>query len=148
MKVILLKDVQGTGKKGEIKDVAAGYARNYLIRHGFARSATKTLLSEMEQKKKKEVKRELVDLKTSQEHAARVDGGVVEMNAKINTDGRLYAALGVTKIAREIKNQLGAIVQPKQIHLDAPIKEVGEHLIKVTFGHGLEADLTVVVSET
>ena len=147
MKVILVKDVQGTGKKGEVKDVAPGFARNFLIKQGFAKLATPVVMSQMAVKEKKTEKRELLDLKTSQQDAARVDGGVIEMQAKVNADGRLYAALGVTKIAREIKNQLGVVVKAKQITLDDPIKEIGEHHARVSFGHGLEADLTISVSE-
>lgn len=147
MKVILVKDVKGTGKKGEVKDVAPGFARNFLIKQGFARLATPAALSQMTLRKQKEEKKELIDLKTSQEDAAKVDGGAIELSAKVNADGRLYAALGVTKIAREVKNQLGVSVKAKQIELDNPIKEVGEHRARVSFGHGLEADLTINVSE-
>lgn len=147
MKVILLRDVQGTGKKGDVKDVAAGYARNFLMKRGLARIATPMAVSDMEKRREKGVKQELQDLKTIQERAAQVDGAAIEIAAKANADSRLYAALSATKIAREIRNQLGISVESKQIRLASPIKEIGEHHAKVAFGHGLEADLAVIVSE-
>jgi large subunit ribosomal protein L9 len=147
MKVILLKDIKGTGKKGEVKEVADGFARNFLLKQGVAELATKSAVEQFTQSKKKKTKQEERDLQKHQENASKIDGRGIEITAKVNKEGRLYAALTKAKIASEIKKQLGAIVPAKQIELAEPIKDVGEHHAKVLFGHGIEAEFVISLSE-
>lgn len=146
MKVILLKDVQGTGKRGEIKTVADGYGRNFLIKKGLARMATDKTVEDKkasEEKQKKQMEREL---KENQKRAGKLDGQEISFIEKVSDGGTLYAAIGQDAIVRTIKKQLGVTVIASQIKLPKPIKEIGEHEFTIEFGDGLEADLTASVS--
>ena len=146
MKVILLQDVKGTGKKGEIKEVADGYARNFLVKQKMARSATEQALAETkaeEERQRREMERELREF---QRDAARLDGRDLEFGEKVSTEGTLYAAVSAAKIAQAIKKQLSITVKPDQVAVPSPIKEVGEHKALIRFGHGLEAEINIVVS--
>lgn len=146
MKVILQKDVPGTGKKGEVKDVADGYAQNFLLPQSFAKVATAAALSarvETEARQKKRMERELAE---EQKIASRVDGAYITISGKVSVQGTLYAAVTPQSIAATIGKQLGVTVAPTQVHTQKPIKEVGEHMIEIQFPHGLEAEVTLTVS--
>ncbi len=147
MKVILLKDVPGTGHKGDVKEVADGYARNFLLKKKLAKQATDYGLNNLklaEAKKKKEMER---DLKENQKKASMLDGEAIELKAKVNDKNVLYAAISPSEIAKEIKKELKADVKPEQIKIEKPIKELGEHFVLIEFGHGLEARLSITVAE-
>lgn len=145
MKIILLQDIKGTGKKGEIKEVADGYARNFLLKKGLAKVATGVAVQEVKIQAEKKKKQNLGELKDSQNITSRLDGVEVEIKAKASEAGVLYAAVGSKKLIEAFKSQYGVEVKLKQMVFD-PIKELGEHKVKLEFGHGLEAELTVVVS--
>ncbi len=147
MKVIFIKDVKGSGKRGEIKEVADGYARNFLIKKGLARMASNKAIKDLDLQIKKVKKVSEQELRDSQRFAGQLDGVVVEINGKVSGEGTLYAAIGGAKIAKAIKVQHGLDIKSKQIHISEAIKEAGEHTVKIKFGHGLEAELTVSVSE-
>lgn len=146
MKVILLKDVKGTGKKGDIKNVADGYARNFLLKNRLAQSASATYLEELHSETTRQVKKTEEDLKNQQKAAARLDGAEIEIIEKSNPEGRLYAAVTAHKISSIIKKQLKADVDPKQIRISSPVKECGEYELVAQFSHGLEAEFKVIVS--
>ena len=147
MKVIFLKDVPGTGDKGEIKNVADGYARNFLFRQNLARQATPEVLNEEKAKEEKKRKESDSELRESQKKAGKLDGAEIIITEKTNENGKLYSAIGGKKIAEAIKKQLKVDVKPNQLEIKQSIKEIGEHNILVKFPHGLEADLRVSVSE-
>lgn len=146
MKVILLKDVHGTGKRGDIKNVADGYARNFLLKNKLARPATKDAVSQLEKQDQKRAKANEQELKEFQGAASKLDGAQVEVQAKGSPEGTLYAAIGARKLADAIAKQHGITLKPKQLEISNPIKEIGEHSLKAVFGHGLEAELTALVS--
>jgi len=147
MKVILLKDVQGTGKKGEIREVADGFARNFLLLKGLAKQATQDAVNALkahEEKLCRDMEKELAD---SQVSAGRVDGREITITAKASETGTLYSAIGASKIAEAIQHQLGVVVKPGQIVSGKAIKEYGERTVLIKFPHGLEANLRVIVSK-
>lgn len=147
MKVILLKDVSGTGKKDEIKEVADGYARNFLLKKNLAKQATPDTIDALnahEEKLRREMERELKD---SQVSAERIDGREIVITVKASETGTLYSAIGASKIAEAIQRQLSVVVKPGQIMFGKAIKEYGERMILIKFPHGLEAKLRVIVSK-
>jgi len=146
MKVILLQDVKGAGRKGEVKDVADGYARNFLIKQGLAQPATKQTIASVEADIVLNHKANEMDLKRTQEIVAKLDGQEIEVAEKVNEVGHLYAALSRETIAEAVKKKLKINLDSKQVAFDGPIKETGEHQVRIEFPHGLEADLTVTVS--
>lgn len=147
MKVIFLKDVKGTAKKGEIKEVSDGYARNFLMKQGLAIMATDAELKKIDGQAKKKAKQMESDLAEQQKKAARLDGGEMEIYAKVSAGGTLYAAINDEKLVQFIKKELGVKVEAKQIKLKNPIKELGDYDVKIIFSHGLEADIKVTVLE-
>lgn len=147
MKIILKKDVVGTGKRGEIKEVSDGYARNFLLKKDLAEQVTEGVLTRLQSQVQKKTKEAEEELRTCQRDTAKLDGGELEFFEKINEDGRLYAAVTPTKIATLIKKQYQIEIDPKQVFVPVPIKVAGDHRTLIKFGHGLEAEMTVTVSE-
>jgi len=142
-----LKNVPGTGNMGEVKDVSDGYARNFLFKKNLAKQATDDSLENLkasEAKKKKEMER---DLKENQKKASKLDGENIELSAKVNDKGILYAAINQADIAVAVKKDLKTDIEADQILIAKPIKELGEHTVTIEFGHGLEAELNISVSE-
>lgn len=146
MKVILLKDVKGTGRSGEVKNVSDGYARNFLFKNNLARLATTNAVDGLEQQAKKEKKQAEQGLKEAQKQASILDGGVIEVTGKGSAEGTLYAAVGGKKLAKAIEMKYHVPVTIRQIVIPTPVKEVGDHTVKITFDYGLEAELIVSVS--
>ncbi len=147
MKVILLQNVAGTGQKGDIKEVADGYARNFLIKKNLARPATSDALEKIQAQERKQAKQMERELKDSQDIAGKIDGSEIEILAKVSVGGTLYSAVGADKIAQEVKKQLGFSIKSNQVELNKAIKECGEFEVKIKFPHRLEAELRVKVSE-
>jgi len=147
MQVILLKNVPGTGKKDDIKDVADGYARNFLIKKGLAKIATDEAKEDIKKqavKQKKQMERELKD---NQSLAGKIDGASIALIGKVNDKGVLYAAIKPLDIIKSIKLNFGTDIQLDQVVMDKPIKEIGDYKVLIEFGHGLEAELKVSVSQ-
>lgn len=147
MRLLLLQDIKGTGRKGEIIEVSDGYARNFLLPKNLAKIATKELVLQTKQAEEKEIKLMEQELKTNQKLATQIDGREIEIKAKASGNGKLYSAIGSDIIVSEIKKQLKSNIKSEQVLLSKPIKEIGEHKVRVKFGHGLEAEVQVTVSQ-
>lgn len=146
MKIILLQDIKGIGKQYQIKETADGYARNFLIPRGLAKPATEQDMKwAKKQLKNKEEQAEQELIKT-QELVAKIDGLEVEIDAKLNEDGKLFGSINALKISQQLK-EMGFDIKKSQIELKEPIKEAGEWPVKLIFSHGLEAEIAVVISE-
>ena len=143
MKVILLQDIKGTGRKGEVKDVADGYARNFLLKQGLADVASSKKVAEVEAMLANTQMASELDLRRAQEVVAKIDGQEVTISEKVNELGHLYAALSKDTVASTVKKQLKVNLDPAQIMFESPIKETGEHQVRIEFPHGLEADITI-----
>lgn len=146
MKVILLKNVKGTGKRGDIKNVSDGFARNFLFKNNLAQLATVDAVVGLEKQEKKQKKKNEAELHQTQAIASKLDGGAIELTGKGSPEGTLYAAIGAKKLAQEIKKKYNVTVESSQITIPRPVKEVGDHTFAIALGHGLEAELTVSVS--
>lgn len=144
MKVILLQTVAGLGKADEVKDVAEGYARNFLFARHLAVPASTTSTRERDDRLKREAKEAEHELREAQQLAQRVDGQEVELHEKASSSGVLYAAVTEQTIADALKKK-GFAVASNQIVMK-PLKEAGTHSIKVKFKHGLEAKITVIIT--
>ncbi len=147
MKVILTKDVPGTGYKGEIKEVSDGYARNFLLPRKMAQLATKGAVKDLELSQAKKKKKMEVELKSFQKLAGKLDGKEIELNVKASEGGKLYAAISAKEIIEAVKKQLKVDISEKQVNFPSPIKDTGTHQVEIQFGHGLEATITATVSK-
>lgn len=145
MKVILRKDAEKLGKKGDVKEVTDGFARNFLFPKDLAEPASESALKRLAQEKEEQVKKAEADLTITEQFVGNLDGQEVEISAKTDEDGKLYGSITSAKIAKVLKDK-GFEVKPKQIKLAEPIKETGEFDVALEFPHGLEASIKLIVS--
>jgi len=146
MKVILIQEVKNLGKKHEIKEVANGYARNFLIPKGLVKPATKEMLKWLETQKEKEAKKSEDELKKIQSVASTIDGQEIFIPVKVGDEGQLFESITSQKIYEKLK-ELGFEIKKNQILLPEPIKETGEFPIKIRFEHNLEVEIKIIVVE-
>src|SRR5699024_5248130 len=127
MKVIFLQDVKGKGKKGEVKDVAVGYAQNYLIKNGLAKEATKSSVSALDAQKKAQDKKEQEALEEAKELKSFLEKEetVIELTAKSGEDGRLFGSITSKQIAEQLKKQYNVKIDRRKIDLKEPIRSLG-----------------------
>lgn len=144
MKVILTKDVQNLGSAGDVKDVADGYARNFLIPSGYANIATQSAIKQSEEIKIKKAKQAEEDLKMAEELSGKLEGAAVVVKAKADESGKLYAAVKDEDISKSLLGK-GFNVDKNKIIIREPIKEIGEYEVIVALEHSLEARLNLTV---
>lgn len=145
MKVILLRDVENLGRKNEVKDVPAGFVRNFLIPKDLAVLATEESLSKLEAQKKLDEEKAEEELKETEKMVTKLDGTEIEIEANIGNKGQLFESINKQKISEKLK-ELGYSVGKDQIELASPIKETGEFPIKLKFDHNLEAEIKIIIS--
>lgn len=147
MKVIFLKDVKGKGKKGEVKDVSVGYARNYLLKNNLAIEATAGNMKALDAKKRKnaqeeqEEKEEAIDLKD------KLAELTIEVKAKSGEGGRLFGSITNKQIAETLKKEYGHKIDRRKIELDEPIRALGYTTVPVKLHPEVSGSIKVHVSE-
>jgi len=145
MKVILTKDVQGTGKAGEVKDVADGYARNFLIPRKLAIPATGGALKTVEQRKAAEEKRAATEEASARALADRLTSAPVVLTARVGDQGRLYGSITSADIADQLSSHLGQPIDKRKIDLDEPIRQLGTHEVTIRLHRAVSATVKVDV---
>lgn len=146
MKVILLKNIKSLGGKYELKDVSGGYARNYLLPNKLAEIATEKALAGLEERKAELAKEAAQELAGAQQMAAKLDGQEIEIKAKVGEGDKLYASISKDRIAKELSAR-GFEIGKNQVKLESPIKTLGEHEVAISFDHGLEAKIKLLIQE-
>jgi large subunit ribosomal protein L9 len=147
MKVIFLKDVKGKGKKGEVKNVADGYAHNFLIKQGLAIEANNTNISTLEGQKKKEDKRAAEELEEAKKLGEQLEKITVELSAKAGEGGRLFGSITTKQIAEELQKKHGIKIDKRKMELADAIRTLGHTKVPVKLHHEVLANLTVHVKE-
>lgn len=145
MKVIILQDTEGLGKKYEVKEVKNGYARNFLLPNKIVRAATKEALKWLSDQKEVIEKEAEEDLKKAQELASKIDGIEVSIGVKVGDEGQLFESINTQKIVERLK-EMGFEVKKSQVKLESPIKETGEFPISVSLAHNLEAEIKLIIT--
>jgi large subunit ribosomal protein L9 len=144
MKVVLLKKVPNLGQTGEIKEVADGYARNFLLPQGLVKVATEAVVKQLEFKKQKQQKKSANKAKQYKELAKKINNLKIIMQAKADDKKTLFAAVKEADIAQELKNRNYDI--PVQfIKLDQPIKQLGYHDINIIFSEDVSAKIGLTI---
>lgn len=149
MKVIFLQDVKGRGKKGEVKEVATGYANNYLLKNGLAKEASKGNLSELSahnkavEKQNAEVKAEAETLKQQIE----AEGFEVTIKAKSGEDGRLFGSIPSKQITSALETQHNIKLDKRKMELPEPIKTMGYTNVVIKLHPEVAATIKVHVVE-
>jgi len=145
MKVILLEDVEGVGKKYEVKEVKSGHARNLLLPQKLAKTATKEALKWLASQKEVIEKEAEEDLKKAQELASQLDGLEISIAVKVGDEGQLFESINAQKIVEKMK-EMGFEVKKSQVKLESPIKDVGEYPISISLAHNLESEVKVIIA--
>ena len=129
MKVVLRADVGGLGRKGDVCDVAAGYARNYLVPKGLALKSSPGAERQAEAMRRSAALRSAADRADAEEIAVRLAPAVLSLSARAAESGHLYGSVGPADIVAAVESQVGAVVDSEAVVLDAPIREVGSHTV-------------------
>lgn len=145
MKIILLKDLTKIGKKNEIKEVADGFAKNYLLKKGLATVATESLVKKSEQIKAERAERSERELQQYQDIARKLDGRELEIAVKASQEGKLYASLSAEKVLQELKKS-GIEINKKDFIFNSTIKEIGEHEAVIELPHNLEIKMKIILT--
>lgn len=127
MKVILLADVKGTGKKGQVVEVSDGYARNFLFLKKLAKEATEASINAARTAESAEKHRKAAEEASAKNLAADLEGKRIKMQVRSGENGKLFGAVTGKEIAEAISQQLGIKLDKKNIELDGNIKQVGEY---------------------
>ncbi|MFJ7733100.1 50S ribosomal protein L9 [Lysinibacillus sp. NPDC097231] len=147
MKVVFLKDVKGKGKKGEVKNVADGYAQNFLIKNGFAAEANPQALSQLEGQKKLEAKNAAAELAEAKALKEKVETLTVELKAKSGEGGRLFGSISTKQIADALHKVHGIKIDKRKMTLNEGIRALGFTNVPVKLHHEVSATLKVHVTE-
>jgi large subunit ribosomal protein L9 len=145
MKVILLQDVDGLGKAGDLKDVADGYARNYLLRRHLAAGATPTLLANHKQHIAAQQRKQEKLIEEHSQLAERLAQVTLTFKARVGKQGRLYGSITSQDIASGLRSSEGLTIDRRLIELTNPIRAIGSYPIAVKVAPKLEPKITVNV---
>ena len=144
MKIILLQDVKGQGKKGELIDVNEGYARNFLIKKGLAEAATATKINELNQKKSSQEFHKQEEIKAMKALSEEIKGKNFTVEIKVGQTGKVFGSVTAADISASLQ-KAGYDIDKKKILLDSPIKLVGDYAVDIRLLEGITTNVTITV---
>lgn len=147
MEVLLLKDIKRLGRAGEVRKVADGYARNYLIPRGLAVAATPGAIKRQEVQKAIEEQRDERVRSDATAFAEHLAGVKLTFKVKAGEKGRLYGSVTAADIAAELEKKTGFPIDKRKVAIEEPIRLLGEHKVPLKLVAGLTPEVTVVVEE-
>jgi large subunit ribosomal protein L9 len=147
MKVVLLEDVKGSGKKGALINVSDGYARNFLFPRKLAKEANAQAMNELKNAEEAKAHKLQVEMDAAKAAAAKIDGKSVKFTAKAGQGGRIFGSITAKEIAEEIKKQFHVEIDKRKIEIDADIKAFGTYSCEVKLYSGISAKIFAVVGE-
>lgn len=146
MKIVLIKDVVGLGKTGDVKEVADGYARNFLLRRNLALPAVRSSLSTIETQLRREVREQQQHAEELARLAQRIEGLSIELKAKVMEEDRLYGSIRDHHIADELKRLTGIDIERTSIEMEQPIRQLGTYDLTVRLTRDLAPKVRVTVA--
>ncbi len=148
MRVVLRDDVESLGKKGDLVDVADGYARNYLVPRGLAMKATRGVVQQAESMRRNREAREVRDRQAAEALVPQLAAKRIEVKARAGEGGKLFGSVTTADIVAAVQEQTGVVLDRRNVSLDEPIRELGSVEVGVKLDAGVEATVGVdVVSE-
>ena len=147
MKVVLLEDVPGKGRAGQIKEVNKGYAKNFLLPRGLALVATPAIIKQVESRLEKERFEESVDHEKLVELAQQIEGKEIHFKARSGTGERLFGSITAADVAEQLGKSIGVVVDKKKIDLEKPLCLTGSHEVVVKLASDIRPQITVVIEE-
>ncbi|SRR5699024_39024 len=147
MKVILLKDVKNIGKQGEVKEVASGYAHNFLFKKGLAEEANAKNLAKLEAQKEEAREEAAAELQEAQDLKKELDGSEVEIKMKSGEDGRLFGSVSSKQVIEAYKEQKNVKLDRRKLDMPEPFRTLGYHKVNIKLHPEVTAQLKVHVVE-
>lgn len=147
MKVILLKDVKGQGKKGDVINVSVGYARNYLIKNNLAQEATTGNLRALKTKRQKEKQAEQEEKEEAVKLKEKLSQLTVELKAKAGSQGRLFGSITNKQIATELQKKYKIKIDRRKIDLEQPIRTLGHITVPIKLHPEVSGSIKIHVAE-
>ncbi len=145
MRVLLLKDVKGLGRAGEVKEAAGGYAQNYLFPNKLAQPVTEGTIKQVQHVKEAIASKQERRAAEAKNLAARLDGQMITFKARSGEGERLYGSITNADIAVALSKTIGQPVDRKLVEIPHPIKTLGQHRATVKVGPGLVANVLIFV---
>lgn len=142
MKIVLREDVDSLGRKGDLLEVADGYARNYLVPRGLAMKATKGVVAQADSMRRSREAKETRDREASQALAAQLGSRTIEVKARAGEGGKLFGSVTAADVADAVQVQTGIELDRRKVVLDEPIRELGDAQVQVR----LPAEVVVAVA--
>jgi len=146
MKVILLKDIKGSGKKGDVIEASDGYARNFLLPKNLAKEANASNVHTLNLQKEAERRKKVAETEAAQKLADELKGKVVKISAKAGANGRLFGAITSKDIAAQIKNQFKVDIDKKKVNTET-IRQLGSYEIELKLYPEISTKIVVSISE-
>jgi large subunit ribosomal protein L9 len=147
MKVVLLENIPGKGRAGEIKEVSKGFARNFLLPRGLALEATPAIIKETEARLEKERREEVIDRDKLVELAQQIEGKEIHFKARAGAGDRLFGSVTAADIAEELSQVIGSVIDKKKIDIEKPLRQAGSHEVVVRLAGDIKPQITVVIEE-
>jgi len=147
MRLILLDNIEGVGKKGETREVRDGYGRNFLVPRGLAVPATSGNIKKVQEQAKTIIGKREKDLKTAAFIKQRLEETPLSIKKKAGVDGKLFGSVTAKDVVEAVKLALDLDVDKRTIRLDDPIKTTGVHTVEVHLERGVEAQLRLEIEE-
>ncbi|NLM62710.1 MAG: 50S ribosomal protein L9 [Mollicutes bacterium] len=144
MKVIFIKDLNGQGKKGEVKEVKDGYAMNFLIKRGYAIQATSESLKRLEEEKKKKAQFELQEIMRAKELKEKLEKIKLTFPVKTGDNMKVFGSISPKQIANELK-KYGFEIDKKKIHLQESLSTLGSHTVIIELHKQVKAEIEVIL---
>ena len=146
MKLILLEDVKGVGKKGDVVNKNDGYALNFLIPKKLAVEATKSNINDLELKKKADERRKKEEYEEAKELGEKLKDKIVKVSVKAGENGKVFGSVTNKEISAALLQQMGIDIDKKKITFNDPIKMVGRRTVKVKLHPKVTVELTVEIA--
>jgi large subunit ribosomal protein L9 len=147
VKVILRSDVDSLGKKGDIIDVADGYARNYLVPNGLALKASPGAVQQAASMRRSRDVRDTADREAAQAVATKLVPQTITISARAGGEGKLFGSVTAADVVEAVQAQTGIELDRRKVHLADPIREVGQHTVTVKLHAEVEFPVTVDVTK-
>ena len=147
MKIVLLEDVPGRGKAGEIKEVSKGYAKNFLLPRGLALVATSTVIKQVESRLEREKLEGSIDREKLVELAQQIEGREIRLKARMGAGERLFGSITAANVAEELSRAIGSVIDKRKIDIEKPFRQTGSYEIAVKLASDIKPKITVVIEE-
>jgi large subunit ribosomal protein L9 len=140
MKVVLLEDLPGKGRAGQIREVSKGYAKNFLLPRGLALIATATVVKQVESRLEKEKLEESIDRDKLVELAQQIEGKEIRFKARMGAGERLFGSITAADVAEQLSGAIGSVVDKKKIDIEKPFRQAGSYEIAVKLASDIKPE--------